>query len=86
MSPVAVALPVVEYPSSDGKPMAETPVHRDVMIDAIQILKRRFASRSDAYASGDVLMYYEEGIRGAGRVRGAGGGQGRGSRHVPAVA
>ena len=61
MSPVAVALPVAEYPSSDGKPMAETPVHHDVMIDAIQILKRRFASRSDAYASGDVLMYYEEG-------------------------
>ena len=61
MSPVAVALPVVEYPSSDGKPMAETPVHRDVMIDAIQILKRRFANRSDVYVSGDMLMYYEEG-------------------------
>ena len=61
MSPVAVALPVVEYPSSDGKPMAETPVHRDVMIDAIQILKRRFADRSDVYVSGDMLMYYEEG-------------------------
>ena len=61
MSPVAVALPVVEYPSSDGQPMAETPVHRDVMIDAIQILKRRFANRSDVYVSVDMLMYYEEG-------------------------
>ena len=61
MSPAAVALPVIEYPSSDGKPMAETPVHRDVMIDAIQILKRRYANRSDVYVSGDMLMYYEEG-------------------------
>ena len=61
MSPAAVALPVVEYPSSDGQPMAETPVHRDVMIDAIQILKKRYANRSDVYVSGDMLMYYEEG-------------------------
>ena len=61
MSPAAVALPAVEYPSSDGMPMAETPVHRDVMIDAIQILKKRYANRSDVYVSGDMLMYYEEG-------------------------
>ena len=61
MRSVAAALPVIEYPSSDGKPMAETPVHRDVMIDALQILKRRFADRSDVYVSGDMLMYYEEG-------------------------
>ena len=62
MSPVAVALPVVEYPSSDGQPMAETPVHRDAMIDAIRDpLQRHFAKRSDVYVSGDMLMYYEEG-------------------------
>ena len=61
MNHTAVAPRVIEYPSSDGKPMAETPVHRDVMIDAIQILKRRYASRSDVYVSGDMLMYYEEG-------------------------
>ena len=49
MNHTAVAPRVIEYPSSDGKPMAETPVHRDVMIDAIQILKRRYANRSDVY-------------------------------------
>ena len=61
MSHTAVAPRVIEYPGSDGQPMAETPVHRDVMIDAIQILTRHFAERSDVYVSGNMLMYYEEG-------------------------
>lgn len=61
MNHTAVAPRVVEYPGSDGQPMAETPVHRDVMIDAIQILTRHFAERSDVYVSGNMLMYYEEG-------------------------
>ena len=29
----------VEYPSSDGKPMAETEIHRDNMIDLIEALR-----------------------------------------------
>ena len=60
MNHTAVAPRVIEYPGSDGQPMAETPVHRDVMIDAIQILTRHFAERSDVYVSGNMLMYYEE--------------------------
>lgn len=46
MNHTGVAPRVIEYPGSDGQPMAETPVHRDVMIDAIQILTRHFAERS----------------------------------------
>ena len=61
MHHTAVAPRVIEYPGSDGQPMAETPVHRDVMIDAIQILTRHFAERPDVYVSGNMLMYYEEG-------------------------
>ena len=61
MNHTAVAPRVVEYPGSDGQPMAETPVHRDVMIDAIRILTKHFAERSDVYVSGNMLMYYEEG-------------------------
>ena len=61
MNHSAVAPRVIEYPSSDGQPMAETPIHRDAMIDAIQILKRHFAKRPDVYVSGNMLMYYEEG-------------------------
>ena len=61
MNHAAVAPRVIEYPSSDGQPMAETPVHRDAMIDAIRVLSRHFAKRPDVYVSGNMLMYYEEG-------------------------
>ncbi len=33
----------VAYPTSDGKPMAETEIHRDDMIDLIQTLQDHFA-------------------------------------------
>ena len=55
------AAPTVLYPESDGKPMAETESHRDVMIDFIQMLKHHFRNVNDAYVSGNLLMYYEEG-------------------------
>ena len=51
----------VEYPSADGRPMAETPVHRDCIIDAIGVLRGFFAGRADVYVSGDMFVYYEEG-------------------------
>ena len=51
---------VVEYPSSDGKPMAETDIHRDVMLDLIERLKARYADRDDVYVSGNLLVYYVE--------------------------
>ena len=55
------AAPTVVYPESDGKPMAETEYHRDLMIDFIQMLKHYFRDVDDAYVSGNLLMYYEEG-------------------------
>ena len=61
MNQTSIVPRVGEYPSSDGQPMAETPVHRDAMIDAIRVLSRHFAKRSDVYVSGNMLMYYEEG-------------------------
>ena len=51
----------VEYPSSDGQPMAETPVHRECIIDTIGGLRERFDERPDVYVSGDMFVYYEEG-------------------------
>ena len=56
--PVAAS---VEYPSSDGKPMAENDAQRDAILYAIDVLKTRFAGREDVYVSGDLLIYYEEG-------------------------
>jgi Uma2 family endonuclease len=51
----------IEYPSSDGEPMAETPIHRDVMLDLIVMLKAYYASHPDVYVSGNMMMYYIEG-------------------------
>ena len=49
------------YPESDGKPMAETDVHRDLMADFIEMLKNHFKDCLDAYVSGNLLLYYEKG-------------------------
>ncbi len=51
----------VEYPSSDGKPMAESDLHRDEMIYVIEALKAHFLDAPDVYVSGNLLLYYVEG-------------------------
>jgi Uma2 family endonuclease len=50
----------VVYPESDGKPMAETDVHRDWMVLIIERLKARYRGKR-VYVSGNLLIYYEEG-------------------------
>ena len=47
-----------DYPESDGQPMAETELNRDLMIDSILTLKARFQNVPDVCVSGDMLMYY----------------------------
>ena len=56
----AVSTPV-EYPSSDGQPMGETPVHRDCIIDVFGALQEWFIERPDVYIGCDMFVYYEEG-------------------------
>lgn len=51
----------VVYPTSDGKPMAETDKHRDLGIYAIEALKAFFARDPDVYVSGNNYVFYEEG-------------------------
>lgn len=51
----------IEYPTSDGRPMAETEDHRDLMFDAIYTLKMHPRTARQFYVSGNLLMYYEEG-------------------------
>ena len=50
----------IEYPESDGKPMAETDVHRDWMVRIIELLKFFFQGKW-VYVSGNLLIYYVEG-------------------------
>ena len=51
----------VEYPSSDGKPLAENDAQRPAILYGLSALGLRYAARSDVYVSGDLLIYYEEG-------------------------
>lgn len=58
--------PAVErngYPTSDGKPMAETERHRDLMLELIKTLQVFFALVPRVCVSGNLLMFYEQGNR-----------------------
>ncbi len=57
----APAVAEVFYPESDGQPMAETDVHRDLMLDLIAMLREYFRDDPHIYISGNLLLYYEEG-------------------------
>jgi Uma2 family endonuclease len=52
--------PEVEYPTSDGKPMGETDLHRSVMVETIEALKMHYAGQQ-VYVSGNILLYYRPG-------------------------
>jgi Uma2 family endonuclease len=49
------------YPESDGKPMAETDIHAQMMIDLRTALDNFFRNQPDIYISGNLLIYYVEG-------------------------
>lgn len=49
------------YPESDGKPMAETELHRDALMKALQTLSEYFKDDPDVCVSGNLMMYYVEG-------------------------
>ncbi|HWE36859.1 MAG TPA: Uma2 family endonuclease [Isosphaeraceae bacterium] len=51
----------IDYPTGDGKPLAETPIHRDNLLGLIEVLRRHFAGAADVYISGNMMMYYVEG-------------------------
>ena len=49
------------YPDTDGKPMAASDLHLEILIWLLQTLKAHFAQTPDVYVSGDILTYYTEG-------------------------
>ena len=53
----------IDYPTSDGKPMAETELHLNDQIDLIQTLKDYFEREPMVYVGGNMLVFYEEGNR-----------------------
>ena len=61
MASQALAPIAIDYPSSDGKPMADNDAQRAAIIYALDALQTWFAERADVYVSGDLLIYYREG-------------------------
>jgi Uma2 family endonuclease len=55
------ALTQVDYPDGDGKPVAETPIHRDNLLELVYMLQRWFAGNDQVYVSGNMFLYYVEG-------------------------
>ena len=51
----------IEYPDSDGKPMAESDFQRKPLSYAVEALTYFFRDRPGVYVSGNMLVYYEEG-------------------------
>jgi Uma2 family endonuclease len=50
-----------DYPTGDGKPVAETPIHRDNLLDGVKTLELFFADDPLVYVSGNMFVYYEKG-------------------------
>ena len=48
----------IDYPSSDGEPMAETDEQYTAMTYAVSALRVRYRDREDVYIAGDMLVYY----------------------------
>ena len=45
--------PDVEYPTGDGKPLAETRIHLNVMIETIHALDDQFAAQPNVHVGGN---------------------------------
>ena len=61
MAPPKLKPVEVYYPESDGQPMAETDIHRDLMVDLIASVDWHFREDRDFYVSGNLFIYFEEG-------------------------
>ncbi len=48
----------IEYPSSDGEPMAESEAQYTSLTETVSTLRVRYHEREDVYVGGDMLIYY----------------------------
>jgi Uma2 family endonuclease len=51
----------IDYPTSDGRPMAESTLHRKVMADLIAALEHRYEADPGVWVGGNLLLYFEQG-------------------------
>ena len=53
------AAEAVEYPYSDGRPMAESEAHLRALLYLLAALYAHFREREDVYVGGDMFIYHE---------------------------
>ncbi len=51
----------VDYPTGDGKPMAETEIHFEIIIWLVQTLRWHFRDVPNVHVGGNLLLFYAEG-------------------------
>lgn len=51
------------YPSSDGEPMAETPIHVEAIMLLHQALEDFFRDRPDVFVASDIFWYWKKGSK-----------------------
>jgi Uma2 family endonuclease len=51
----------IEYPDTDGQPMAESDFQRPYLAYSTEVLGIYFKARSNVYVSGNLFIYYEKG-------------------------
>ncbi|MBI2190915.1 MAG: Uma2 family endonuclease [Planctomycetes bacterium] len=61
MKKAVMPAPEIHYPESDGKPMAETELHANILMGLLHALREHFRDEADVYISGNMFLYYEEG-------------------------
>ena len=48
----------IDYPCSDGEPLAESDQQYNAITDTVHALRVRYADRLDVYVAGDMFVYY----------------------------
>ena len=61
ITPVVSKSAQIEYPESDGKPMAESEIHLLQLLALVFVLRTFFEHAQDVYVGGNMMMYYVEG-------------------------
>jgi Uma2 family endonuclease len=51
----------IDYPTSDAKALAETPIHRQDLSDPTCMIDSHFKGQTDFYVSGNMFLYFESG-------------------------
>ena len=56
--PISEDDPDIFYPSSDGKPLAESKLQFTPLTETVHVLEHRYRDRADVFVAGNLLLYY----------------------------